>query len=70
MTDKEIIARQAEKIIMLEDKLAEANDVKNHWFNVARNSIKTEPLSFEETIHMLSCADIPSALKIRKVEIL
>ena len=33
MTDKEIIARQAEKIIELEDKLAEAEEHVNYWYN-------------------------------------
>ncbi len=39
MTDKEIIARQAAEIIELKDKLAEAETVRNHWFNKAQHSI-------------------------------
>ena len=49
MTDKEIIARQAEKIIELEDKLAETNEVKKHWFNQAQHSIPVHyPSSVKE----------------------
>lgn len=32
MTDKEIIVRQAEKIIELEDKLAEAEETSKYWY--------------------------------------
>jgi len=64
MTDKEIIARQAEKIIVLEDKLAEANEMKNsffeQWKKVEKNSIKVAPLSFSETVGALAHAEVPN----------
>ena len=44
MTDKEIIVRQAEKIIELEDKLAEVNEVKNHFFRQCEASIPVQKL--------------------------
>ncbi|MVB11153.1 hypothetical protein CAFE_18590 [Caprobacter fermentans] len=40
MTDKEIIARQAAEIIELRDKLAESEEVRNHWFREAQRSIR------------------------------
>ncbi|MGC7323240.1 hypothetical protein RBA16_27490, partial [Mycobacteroides abscessus subsp. massiliense] len=49
MTDKEIIARQAAEIIELKDKLAEAETVRNYWFNKAQHSIRVYfPSSVEE----------------------
>lgn len=49
MTDKEIISRQAAEIIELKDKLAEANKVKEYWFDKAQCSIPVHfPSSVEE----------------------
>ena len=42
MTDKEKIVRQAEKIIELEDKLAETNEVKNHFFRQYEGSLPVQ----------------------------
>lgn len=49
MTDKEIIARQAAEIIELKDKLAEANEVKQYFFNEAQHSMRVHrPTPVEE----------------------
>lgn len=45
MTDKEIISRQAAEIIELKDKLAEANKVKQYFFNEAQSSVRVQRLS-------------------------
>ena len=61
MSKDEIIIRQAEKIIELEDKLAESNEMKNsffeQWQELEKNSIKSAPLSFNETA--LAHAEVP-----------
>jgi len=54
MTDKEIIARQAAEIYDLKDKLAEANEVKEHWFNQAQHSIRVHHLSPVEEHNLLA----------------
>ena len=63
MSKDEIIARQAEKIIELEDKLAESNEMKNsfieQWQEAKKNSIKSAPLSFNETVGALAHAEVP-----------
>ena len=49
MTDKEIISRQAAEIIELKDKLAEANKVKQYFFNEAQSSVRVQrPSPVEE----------------------
>lgn len=45
MTDLEIIARQAAEIYELRDKLAETQEVRDHWFNEAHRSIPVHRLS-------------------------
>ena len=63
MSKDEIIARQAEKIFELEDKLAESNEMKNsffeQWQEAKKNSIKVAPLSFSETVGALAHAEVP-----------
>ena len=53
MSKDEIIIRQAERIIELEDKLAEANEMKNsffeQWQEAKKNSIPVRPLTMEDT---------------------
>jgi hypothetical protein len=53
MEDKEIIARQAAEIIELKDKLAEAETVRNHWFNKAQHSIPVHYPSPAEEHNMI-----------------
>jgi hypothetical protein len=53
MTDKEIITRQAAEIIELKDKLAEAEAVRNHWFNEAQHSIRVHHVSPVEEHNLL-----------------
>ena len=53
MTDKEIIARQAAEIIELRDKLAEANEVKQYFFNEAQHSIRANHPSPVEEHNMI-----------------
>lgn len=59
MTDLEIIARQAEEIINLKDKLAESEEASNYWYGEAQKRIPAEPLTAEETVHALANAEIP-----------
>ncbi len=53
MTDKEIIARQAAEIIELKDKLAEANEVKQYFFNEAQHSMRVHHPSPVEEYNMI-----------------
>lgn len=63
MNKDEIIIRQSEKIIELEDKLAESNEMKTsfykQWQESEKNSIKAAPLSFSETVGALAHAEMP-----------
>ena len=61
MTDKEIISRQAEKIIILEDKLAESKESSNYWYKECQNRMPVEKLSFNETVSALAHAEVPHA---------
>lgn len=42
MTELEIIARQAEKILELEDKLAEEKEVAEHWESECNSRIPVQ----------------------------
>ncbi|MGX8701548.1 hypothetical protein [Caproiciproducens sp.] len=56
MTDKEIIARQAEKIIELEDKLAEQTESSSYWYGECqkyKNCVPVVPQTMDETIKVL-----------------
>lgn len=53
MTNLEIIARQAAEIIELRDKLAEAEEVRDHWFKEAQRSIPARCLSPMEEHNMI-----------------
>jgi hypothetical protein len=53
MEDKEIIARQAAEIIELKDKLAEANEVKQYFFNEAQHSMRVHHPSPVEEHNMI-----------------
>ena len=63
MSKDEIIIRQAERIIELEDKLAESNEMKNsffeQWQEAEKGSVKSGPLSFDETVSALAHAEVP-----------
>ena len=54
MTDKEVIARQAAEIYELKDKLAEAEEVRDHWFREAQRSIRVHHLSPVEEHNLLA----------------
>lgn len=54
MEDKEIIARQAAEIIELRDKLAESEEVRNHWFHEAQRSIRVRRMDPIEEHNLLA----------------
>ena len=54
MTDKEIIARQAAEIIELQDKLAEAEQVRDYFFKKAQCSISVRKMSPVEEHNLLA----------------
>jgi len=59
MNDKEIIARQAAKIIELEDQLSKEKETSDLWYHEAQRRISSEPMTMQETIHALANAEIP-----------
>jgi len=60
MTDKEIISRQAEKIIILEDKLAESKETSDFWYKECQKRMPIKKLSFDETVSALAHAEVPN----------
>lgn len=54
MDYKDIIVRQAAEIFELRDKLAEANEVKQHYFNQAARSVPVRKPSPVEEHNLLA----------------
>jgi len=54
MTDKEVISRQAAEIYELKDKLTEANEVKDHWFNESQHSLRVQQVPSVEEHNFLA----------------